>query len=92
MKPARQTSATRRDIELAGESPIESVAGRERPVIDDQRLDARRARPLEPAGIGAIRDDDRDRRRETSFRNRVDERLKIAATARDEHADSWTVR
>ena len=64
MKPARQTSATPRDTQLAGESPIESVARRERPVIDDQRLDARRARALEPAGIGAIRDDDGDRRRQ----------------------------
>ena len=56
-------------------------------MIHDQRLDACRARALEPAGIGAIRDDDGYPRRESSFVDRVDERLKIAAATRDEHAD-----
>ena len=46
-----------------------------------------RARALEPAGVGAIRDDDRDARRQPPFVDGVDERLKVAAAARDEDAD-----
>jgi len=78
--------------ELAGEGAIEGVAAGKRAVIDDHRLDAGAARPLEPAGIGAIRNDDGDRRAQTAFGNRVDERLQVAATARDEHADPRAVR
>ena len=53
---------------------------------DDQRLDAGVAGEVEPAGLGAVRDDDGDARVEVAARDRGDQRLKIAAAAGDQHA------
>ena len=82
MKPARQTSPTPRALQLARERPIEVVADGERPVIEDQRLDARRrARASSPPASARLEMTTAIARRERAVGDRVDERLKIAAAA-----------
>ena len=65
-QPHEAGEADERDVarrSSLASAAIEVVAVGERPVIEDQRLDAGRARALEPGGIGAVRDDDGDARR-----------------------------
>jgi hypothetical protein len=57
-------------------------------MVDADRLDARRARPLHSAGVLAIRDDHRDARVEPPRGNGVDQRLQVAAAPRDEHPET----
>ena len=67
---------------------VEIVARGELAMADDERFDARVAGEVEPTGVGAVRDDDRDARVELAARDRGDQRLKIAAAAGDEHAEA----
>jgi hypothetical protein len=48
-------------------------------VVEDERLDARVARPVQPGGSRPVRDDDRDAGVECAAVHGVDERLKVAA-------------
>ena len=76
--------------QLARQRSIEGVTVRERaviPLINDECLDTRGTCAVEPTGIGAIRDDDGDPRREPMLLDRIDERLEIAAPAGDEDAN-----
>ena len=66
--------------ELARQRTVEGLAARKRPVIDDQCVDAGRARAIEAAGIRAIRDDGGDPRGQPRFIDGVDEGLEIAAS------------
>ena len=88
MKPARQTRPTSRVRSSCASRAIEVVARRERAVIEDQRLDAgarargrARRRPARFEMTTAMR------AVELAARDRVDQRLKIAAAAGDQHAD-----
>jgi hypothetical protein len=49
------------------------------------RLDARVVCALEPRGLAAVRDHDRNCRFEAARGDRVDDRLKVAAAPRDQH-------
>lgn len=72
-------------FELLDQRPIVIVARGIVAMRDHQRLDARRARPLEALGIGAIRNHDGDRRVERAVLRRVDERLQIAPASGDQN-------
>src|SRR5580765_3133313 len=52
------------------------------------RLDAGRAGALKPWSVAAVRDDNRDRSVQRTTGNRIDDRLEIAATTRDENRDA----
>jgi hypothetical protein len=67
---------------------IEVLANGELPVIDDESLDPRRARAIEPRGLRPVRDYDGDTGNETSFDNRIDQCLEVAASTRDENANA----
>ena len=56
-------------------------------MIDHQRLNFRYARPLEACSLAAVRYDNGNPRVEASFDGRVDERLKVAAAARNKHSN-----
>ena len=74
-------------LQLARQRPIVVVA--RRPIRDGSmtdRLDAGLPRALEPGGIRAVRDHDRDRGVEAPVANGVDERLEVAAAPRDQDA------
>ena len=56
-------------------------------VIQDQRFNAGGDRVIETRGIGAIGNDDRDRRVEPLFGNRIDDGFQIRTTSRDQDAE-----
>ena len=85
MNPARHTGVTPR-AQVVRDRAIVGVAIREVARADDQRLDPGVARALKSLRVCAIGDHDRDRRRELARRNRVDNRLEIAAAPEDQDA------
>ena len=87
MKPARHTRSTSGLAQLRRDRPVERRASRKRLVIDHAGGEAgRRARASRPGGVGAIGDDERDRGVERPVRDRVDDRLQVAAPAGNQNA------
>ena len=81
---AHKTNIARAKLPRNG--PLVVFAGRRRAMINTQRLDAGTPRDFEPGRLGAIRHNDRHDGVETPVAYRIDQGLKIAAPARDEHA------
>ena len=57
-------------------------------MVDAKSLDAGTPRTFEASRFGAIGNDDRDGGVEASVTNGVDQRLKVAASSRDEDAEA----
>ena len=57
-------------------------------VVKDEGLDPGITRALQAGGVSLVGNHDRNRRVERSVANRVDQRLQIAATTRDEDSES----
>ena len=72
--------------ELSGNSPLVVVAGCCCPMIDAECIDAGASRNLQTASVGAIRNHDSNDGIQPPIADGIDERLKIAASARDENA------
>ena len=87
MNPARHTSVTCRARSASASARSKSSREANCLMIEDEGLDARRARPLQAGRARLVRDDDGDLRIEAATGDRVDERLEIAAAPRDEDAD-----
>jgi hypothetical protein len=71
---------------LSYNGPLVVITGRRGPTIDAECLDAGTPGDVQPGGFRAIRNDNRNNGIQTPVEDRVDQRLKIAAPARDEHA------
>ena len=93
MKPARQTSADA----ARSRSSLRKRSRRNRRASAKSRWSMTSVsmpappRAVEPAGIGAVGDDDGDARVERTALDRVDERLEVAAAPGNEHADAAAV-
>src|SRR5689334_16662137 len=73
-------------LQLRRERMVVIIARSERTMREHQRFDSCRTRPLETAGVIAVRYDHHDRGGESPVYDRVNQRLQIAATAGDQHA------
>ena len=73
--------------QLVDERAVVVVARGPAAMIEDGRLDAGLAGAIEAAGAGDVRDDDGNRGVEPSVGDGVDERLQVAAAARDQDAE-----
>ena len=67
---------------------IERLAIRKRTMRQDQRLDARALRALEPLRVCAVGDDEAYCRVEAAVSDGVDDRLKVAAAAGNQDAEN----
>ena len=75
-------------LQLVGHLPIEGGAGRAVLVIHHDRLDPGRPRAIEAGGVGTVGDHHRNRRPDPAVGDGIDDRLQVAAAARDEDAES----
>ena len=67
MKPARQTRSTSSRSEHLDDARDRTRRGRDNLAAENDCFDARLARPVEPRGIRAVRDDDSDRARRAAL-------------------------
>ena len=89
-QPHEPGETDQRDVplaQLADQRPVVRLARGEGGVSQHQRLDARRPRALQSPRLRPIRNHHDDGAAKVAVALRVDQRLQIAAAARDEHAD-----